>query len=72
MRKIPKKYLVTGLLSLAGLAAGFMYWRFIGCSSGSCPITSHWYTSGLAGGLLGYFSGDSISDYRNRKAKKEK
>lgn len=37
-----------------GAAAGFAYWYFIGCTSGTCPIQSHWHTSTLYGGLLGY------------------
>ena len=37
-----------------GAVAGFSYWYFIGCVSGTCPIQSHWHTSTLYGGLLGY------------------
>jgi hypothetical protein len=37
-----------------GAVAGFSYWYFIGCTSGTCPIQSHWHTSTLYGGLLGY------------------
>lgn len=36
-----------------GVAAGYAYWHFIGCNSGSCPITSNWYTSVLYGGVVG-------------------
>ncbi len=43
---------------LAGIAigamAGFAYWYFIGCTSGTCPIQSNWHTSTLYGGLIGY------------------
>lgn len=38
-----------------GLAAGFAYYYFIGCNSGSCPITSNPYISsgyGLGVGIL--------------------
>lgn len=38
---------------LLGVAAGYAYWYFIGCNSGSCPITSNWYTSVTYGGIVG-------------------
>lgn len=36
-----------------GAAAGFAYYYFIGCSSGSCPITSRPVNSTLYGALIG-------------------
>ncbi|MEI6677054.1 MAG: hypothetical protein WCL21_00520 [Mariniphaga sp.] len=41
-------------VTLGGLA-GFSYYYFVGCSSGSCAITSSPYMSTLWGGLMGYF-----------------
>jgi len=38
-----------------GGLAGFLYYYFVGCSSGSCPITSNPYMSIIYGGLLGLF-----------------
>ena len=38
-----------------GGTAGFLYYHFVGCSSGSCAITSNPYMSVLWGGLLGFF-----------------
>lgn len=29
--------------TILGALAGYLYWRFVGCSSGSCPITSNPY-----------------------------
>jgi len=37
-----------------GAAVGFAYWYFIGCASGTCPIQSHWQSSTMYGGLIGY------------------
>ena len=37
-----------------GALAGFAYWYFIGCASGTCPIQSHWQSSTLYGALIGY------------------
>lgn len=39
---------------LIGAIAGFAYWYYIGCTSGTCPIQSNWHTSTLYGGLIGY------------------
>ncbi|MDA3880288.1 MAG: DUF6132 family protein [Prolixibacteraceae bacterium] len=36
-----------------GAIAGFLYWHFIGCNSGSCPITSQWHNSTLYGAIVG-------------------
>ena len=37
-----------------GAIAGFMYWKFVGCASGTCMITSKPINSTLYGGLMGY------------------
>ncbi|MBI1938065.1 MAG: hypothetical protein HYS25_08050 [Ignavibacteriales bacterium] len=39
---------------LAGAALGYAYYYFIGCSSGSCPITSNPYISTFYGALIGF------------------
>jgi len=44
--------------SLIGIAfgaiAGWLYWNFVGCSSGTCAITSKPINSTLYGALMGY------------------
>ena len=47
------KYWKTALFGFIGAGLGFAYWRFIGCTSGSCPLTANWHTSVLFGGLIG-------------------
>lgn len=37
-----------------GAIAGFAYWKFIGCASGTCMITSKPLNSSLYGTLMGY------------------
>lgn len=37
-----------------GAVAGWLYWHFIGCSSGTCAITSKPLNSTLYGALMGY------------------
>jgi len=38
---------------ILGAAAGYAYYRFVGCSSGACPITSNPYISTAMGALFG-------------------
>jgi len=38
----------------AGGIGGYLYFYFIGCNTGSCPITSSPYGSIIMGALLGY------------------
>ena len=37
-----------------GAIAGYLYWKFIGCSSGTCMITSKPINSTLYGAVMGY------------------
>ncbi len=46
-------YLKQILGVVIGAAIGFAYWRFIGCSTGACPITSNPWISTSYGAALG-------------------
>jgi hypothetical protein len=50
---ISRASLLTMLAVLIGAAGGFAYYRFVGCSTGTCPITSNPYISTGYGALLG-------------------
>jgi len=43
-------YLAGGIVGGVG---GFLYWRFVGCSTGTCPITSSPVMSTIWGMLMG-------------------
>ena len=39
----------------AGGAAGYLYYRLVGCRTGACPITANPYLSILYGAVMGAF-----------------
>jgi len=47
-----KKWL-TPIGIVIGATAGFMYWKLIGCSSGSCAITSKPFNATVYGAVMG-------------------
>lgn len=46
--------------AVIGAIGGYMYWRYIGCSTGTCPITSSPTNSTLYGVLLGSLFGGGV------------
>ncbi|KAF0238568.1 MAG: hypothetical protein FD181_940 [Prolixibacteraceae bacterium] len=56
---------------LAGATGGFLYWRFIGCSSGTCAIKSVWYWSTLWGAAVGYLVGNFVADLVKKRNKRK-
>jgi hypothetical protein len=47
------KYWLTILGVLLGAIAGYLYYHFVGCASGTCAITSRPVNSTLYGALMG-------------------
>ncbi|HOT64163.1 DUF6132 family protein [Seramator thermalis] len=50
---ILKKYRLTVIGFLVGAVGGYLYYYFVGCSTGTCPITSNPWRMTLYGSLLG-------------------
>ncbi|HRP90638.1 MAG TPA: DUF6132 family protein [Edaphocola sp.] len=48
-----KKYNLEILGIVLGSVAGFLYWKFVGCESGTCAITSKPLNSSLYGAVMG-------------------
>jgi phage shock protein E len=44
--------LVVAGVTIGGIA-GFLYWKYVGCVSGTCAITSKPVNSSLYGALMG-------------------
>ncbi len=62
MKEFIRKNLLIIIFSVAGAIAGFLYWKFVGCISGTCLIKSVWYLSTLWGLVMGYLIGSLIKD----------
>lgn len=62
------------VFTVIGAITGFLYWKFIGCTTGTCPIKSVWYLSTLWGTATGYLLGDIVGSivvkYGERNDKK--
>ncbi len=53
--------LVRAIIGIViGAALGFAYYKFIGCSTGACPITSNPLSSSLYGAVLGLLMSTSV------------
>jgi hypothetical protein len=48
-----RNHRLTILGGLLGGLAGFLYYRFVGCANGTCPISSNPFMSTLWGLLIG-------------------
>lgn len=58
---------VTGVV--VGAVAGWCYWYFVGCASGTCPISSNPWISTAYGAVLGYLG---FSTFRKQPTEKQK
>jgi hypothetical protein len=54
-----RRLLGRSLFVVGGAAAGFAYYYFVGCQSGTCPITSNPHISTAYGALVGLLLGRS-------------
>lgn len=58
------------IFTIAGAIGGFLYWKLIGCTSGTCPIQSVWYFSTMWGMAMGYLVGDLAGSFIWKQAPK--
>ena len=69
MKVFLKKYRLWIIGGIAGAIAGYSYYYFVGCASGTCMITSRPLNSSLYGALMG---GLLLSMFRKTPAKEDK
>lgn len=71
MKDFVKKHLLVIIISGAGAIGGLLYWKFVGCLSGTCIIKSVWYLSMLYGALVGYLAGSLVVEIILKLKKKK-
>lgn len=63
------KFLKRNILGIIGIfvgaGGGFAYYYFVGCASGTCPITSNPYRSMIYGAIMGYLLFDLFKKKEN-------
>lgn len=47
-------YIIGGII---GAVAGYLYWLYVGCSTGACPITASPINSSIYGTIMGFLVG---------------
>ena len=64
-----RKFLPEIIGTVAGAAGGFLYWKYVGCVSGTCTIKSNWYLMVPWGAVLGYLAGSVAGDFIRKRKK---
>lgn len=55
-----KKHIIRIAGVFVGMVGGYLYYHFVGCNSGTCPITSNPFMSIIYGALMGYLIADIL------------
>lgn len=50
------------IFMMIGGVGGFLYWKYVGCATGTCAITSVWWRSTIYGAILGWLLGGIVND----------
>jgi hypothetical protein len=66
-----KNNILTIILALIGMLGGFLYWKFVGCASGTCPIKSNMSLMTAYGGVIGGLLGNMFQGFNRKKGNSE-
>lgn len=66
LKDLFNKYKLAIIGVIVGAVAGYLYYHFIGCNSGTCAITSNPINSTLYGALMG---GLAFNIFKKEKTK---
>lgn len=71
MKDFLKKHWLRIAGILAGIIVGYVYYYYVGCLSGTCPITSNPYRMMIYGAIVGYLLFDLFSNDKKPKKVEE-
>lgn len=71
MKKIFNQHWLLLAGVIVGALGGYLYWYFIGCNNGTCPLTSSPVNSSIAGALLGGLVFTSFPNSKKNEGKNE-
>jgi hypothetical protein len=67
-----KRFILENIFTIIGVilgaVSGYLYWKFVGCSSGTCAITSRPLNSTLYGAVMGGLLLNMIKSNKKQKA----
>ena len=66
-----KKYRLQAFGAIVGAVAGFLYYKLVGCASGTCIITSHPVNSSLYGAFLFWLIAGMFRDGNVKQIEKQ-
>jgi xanthine/uracil permease len=67
MKNFFKKHWLRMAGILVGALVGYIYYHYVGCLSGTCPITSNPYRMMIYGALVGYLLFDLFSAIKKQR-----
>ncbi|MCX6156829.1 MAG: hypothetical protein WCK13_09710 [Ignavibacteriota bacterium] len=67
LKVLVKKYILTIILTVVGMAGGFLYWKYVGCASGTCAIKSNVMLMTGYGGVIGGLFGSMFKGFNRKK-----
>ena len=69
-QKLRKFFSTQAIIGIViGIIAGYLYYLKVGCTSGTCPITSSPWMSMLWGSIIGYLLGDMFTKKKSKEDK---
>jgi len=63
-RWVSQKWFRGAMGMIAGAIVGLLYWKFVGCQSGTCPLTSNPYKSVILFSFMGALMARDKSEAR--------
>jgi glycopeptide antibiotics resistance protein len=61
-----KKLIRPVILTLTGALAGYLYFYFVGCAAGTCPISSNPVISTIYGAVLGFLISNIFTSSKSK------